>query len=1086
MYPQICQTSLVKLYLSLNKIQHVDQYDFQNLTELQVLDLSGKCPRCTNAPFPCEGAVLTHKIFFSLILCWFASNPLALSWVSRTLPCDVTVTNNNTLIHFDCSARRLREVPKDITWNATSLQLSQNEILLSNLSFHNLRNLINISLNWSLQQKGKHISKGTFSSLTKLQVLFLDGNFLDQMPDGLPPGLRMLSLNSNSLLSVSKKNFSGVPNLTEISINKNCYYWNPCNGSLYIENGSFSHLINLNVLSLSYNSLSQVPGNLPSSLVKLYLSSNKLQFIRENDFLGLSELQVLDLSGNCPRCENAPFPCEPCPNKAPINIHAYAFQSLRKLQTLHLSGNSLQHLQSTWFKNCPNLKHLFLSFNYLMSEIAQGDFLNSLPRVEMLDLSFNYKIKGYPQKINLSSNFKKLESLRVLHIEGYVFREIDQGDLGSLYNLTNLTVLNLGTNFVKRTNLKEFQNFFNLKLIYLSENRLSPDSRGNGLFYGTANEGNQVFSSPSVKDHGSYINKDDTGNNYHLSHLLVKHECFVYGQVLDLSLNNIFFIAPEQFEGFENISCLNLSSNGFSNALNGTEFIFLPKLKYLDLTYNKIDLAYDYAFAELQQLEVLDLSYNLHYFVVAGVTHNLGFLKNLQFLKVLNLSWNEIYTLTNRELTSKSLKELKFKGNRLDILWKGDDNRYITLFKNLSNLTHLDISNNRLKRIPSNVYCSLPSNLTELYLSGNGLQLFDWEKLAYFNQLEVLALGDNSLTYVTEKLSIYTNTLRILDLSHNKITQLSDGFLQQARSLQYLYLSHNYLKLINQSTFPSGPNNYLKTLHLEGNPFQCTCDILDFILWIKSNDVAIPRLATDVNCAMPEDRRGKGIITFDLYECENNITSAILCLFSFFAITFTMAVAVIKHLFYWDAWYFYHYFKAKVKGYRTLESTDNVYDAFITYDTKDPVVSDWVLNNLRVNLEDQRDRALLICLEERDWQPGVPVIDNLSQSIRQSRKTVFVLTDRYVKSGNFRIAFYMAHQRLMDENVDVIVLVLLEPVLQHSQFLRLRKRLCRSSILEWPTNPHAEVWFWQCLRNVIKVDNRVLYNNLYSGYFTAQ
>ncbi|KAK6486913.1 toll-like receptor 8, partial [Huso huso] len=1021
-----------------------------------------------------------------LVLFGFASELLALRWVSRTLPCEVTVKSNNTLIFFDCSARRLTQVPNEINSNATSLKLSENRIhQISNQSFCNLRNLTFIDLNWNHHTGGIYIANRTFFSLTRLQVLLLDGNLLWKVAEGLPPGLKNLSLNANHIFNITNEDFTGVPNVTEIHLDKNCYYGNPCNISFSIENGSFSHLTSLNVLSLNYNNLSRVPQNLPTSLVKLYLSLNKIQHVDQYDFQNLTELQVLDLSGNCPRCTNAPFPCEVCKNPASVEVHPYAFQNLWKLEELSLSGNSLRILNSTLFQNCSNLKFLYLSFNYLISEISTGHFLSILPHLEVLDLSFNYDEKSYPDRINLSDNFSRLTSLRALHIEAYVFQTIVKGSLDPLKNLKNLSVLNVGTNFLKHVNFVEFQKFFNLSLIYLSENRLTSQSSPNESMYDKVSD-EKVFYKVEGYNHdrnGHVMHRD---KDYRLSNPHVKQECLVYGQALDLSKNNIFFISPKQFQGLEKTTCLNLSKNAIGAALNGTEFIYLPNLKYLDLTYNKIDLAYDYAFAELQQLEVLDLSYNLHYFVVAGVTHNLGFLKNLQFLKVLNLSGNEIFTLTNNELSSISLKELKFQGNRLDILWKGDDNRYITLFKNLLNLTHLDISYNRLKRIPSNVYCNLPSNLTELYLIGNGLQLFDWEKLTYFNQLEVLTLEDNSLTYVTEKLSSYTNTLRILDLSHNKITQLSDGFLQQASSLQYLYLSHNYLKLINQSTFLSGPNNYLKTLHLEGNPFQCTCDILDFILWIKSNDVAIPRLATDVKCGTPEDRKGKGIITFDLSECENDITSAILCLFSFFVITFTMAVAVIKHLFYWDAWYFYHYFKAKVRGYRSLESTDNVYDVFITYDTNDPVVSDWVLNNLRVKLEDQRDRALLICLEERDWQPGVPVIDNLSQSIRQSRKTVFVLTDRYVKSGNFRIAFYMAHQRLMDDNVDVIVFVLLEPVLQHSQFLRLRKRLCRSSILEWPTNPHAEVWFWQCLRNVIKVDNRVMYNNLYSGYFKVQ
>ena len=92
--------------------------------------------------------------------------------------------------------------------------------------------------------------------------------------------------------------------------------------------------------------------------------------------------------------------------------------------------------------------------------------------------------------------------------------------------------------------------------------------------------------------------------------------------MLSFSSNNLFFITPEQFEGYDNISCFNLSRNGFSSELNGTEFESLQNLTYLDLSSNKIDLAYSNAFQGLQKLKVLDISFNEHYFKAYGITQN--------------------------------------------------------------------------------------------------------------------------------------------------------------------------------------------------------------------------------------------------------------------------------------------------------------------------------------------------------------------------------------------------------------------------------------------------------------------------------
>ncbi|KAK1797929.1 hypothetical protein P4O66_007980 [Electrophorus voltai] len=295
-------------------------------------------------------------------------------------------------------------------------------------------------------------------------------------------------------------------------------------------------------------------------------------------------------------------------------------------------------------------------------------------------------------------------------------------------------------------------------------------------------------------------------------------------------------------------------------------------------------------------------------------------------------------------------------------------------------------------------------------------------------------------------------------------------------------ICYNRLESINQSTFSSKQENHLRNLCLHKNPFRCTCDILDFILWIRDSDVKIPRLATSVKCNTPQQVRGIGVIFFDIKECIDAEVAFLAYFFStsfIFCVTF---VATVMHMFYWDASYVFYYLKAKLKGYQQLSSAESVYDAFITYDTKDPLVSDWVLNQLRVQLEERGERLLPVCLEERDWVPGCPVLESMAQSIQQSRKTVFVLTRAYVTSGAFKMAVYLAHQRLLDESEDVIVLLLLEPSLPRSHFLRLRKRLCGHSVLEWPHTPAAEPWFWQNLRNAIHMENRVMYNKIYSSF----
>ncbi|KAL2768996.1 toll-like receptor 8 isoform 2 precursor, partial [Daubentonia madagascariensis] len=1003
---------------------------------------------------------------------------------SRSYPCDEKKQNDSVIA--DCSDRRLQEVPQTVGKYVTELDLSDNFITyITNESFQGLQNLTKINLNHNpnvqyqyenpdRNKSGMTITDGALLNLKNLRVLLLEDSQLLKIPAALPGSLRELSLIQNNINGVTKNDTSGLMNLERLYLGWNCYFNKVCNKTLDIESGTFEKLTNLKVLSLSFNPLFHVPPKLPNSLLELYLSNAKIKKIGQEDFKGLTNLIALDLSGNCPRCFNAPFPCTPCDNDASIQIHPLAFQNLTKLQYLNLSSTSLREIPATWFENMPCLRVLHLEFNYLVKEIASGEFLTKLPHLEILDLSFNYVKTEYPQYINISHNFSKLLSLQALHLRGYVFQELRKEDFQPLMGLPDLTTINLGVNFIKQIDFALFQNFSKLKIIYLSENRILPSVSDIRQNYAS----NSSFQSHILKPRSIHSEFDPHSNFYHNTRPLIKPQCAAYGKALDLSLNSIFFIGRKQFEGFHDIACLNLSSNGNAQVLNGTEFSAVRQIKYLDLTKNRLDFDNVHALSDLANLEVLDLSYNSHYFRIAGVTHRLQFIENLTQLKVLNLSHNGIYTLTEKyNLESKSLEELVFSGNRLDILWNGD-NRYISIFKSLTNLTRLDLSFNKLTSIPNDAFCNLPHSLTELRINNNMLNFFNWTLLWQFPQLNLLDLHGNKLFFLTDSLFKFPSSLRTLRLSRNRISYLPSGFFSEVCSVVHLDLSYNLLKMINKSTLQT-KNTNLSLLELHGNTFDCTCDIGDFRRWMDENlNVTIPRL-TNVICASPGDQRGKSIVSLELTTCVSDTIAVVLFFFSFFITTMVMLAALAHHSFYWDVWFIYHVCLAKVKGYRSLSTSQTFYDAYISYDTKDASVTDWVINELRYHLEESKEKNVLLCLEERDWDPGLAIIDNLMQSINQSKKTIFVLTKKYAKSWNFKTAFYLALQRLMDENMDVIVFILLEPVLQHSQYLRLRQRICKSSILQWPDNPKAEGLFWQSLKNVVLTENDSRYNNLY-------
>ncbi len=416
-----------------------------------------------------------HLLLFS-VCCHYEIQPVECkpAWMLPQFPCNVTAYNESKVI-FDCRGRHLYHVPDKIASNATELNLSENYIKkISAASFMTLLNLTHLDLSWANHNRGLMITADTFQNLTKLRELKLTGNRLTEIPSNLPLRLETLELNVNKIKSLDNRSLAGLENVIHLWLSKNCYFWNPCGTSVTIMNGTFANMTKLQALDLSFNNLTQIPRGLPQSLHTLYLSSNKIQYISEDDFLGLYNLKRLKIEGNCPRCHNAPYPCVSCPNSS-LGIHPKAFHDLTQLEMLNLGGNSLTYLNTSWFERLNKLKQLFLAFNFLLKPITQeGEFLKYLPKLEKMDLSFNFALKYYPLTVNLSKEFSKLVSLRTLHLEGLVFQSIGPGTLKPLYQLKNLSALNLGTNFIIHSDSTIFEKFSHLKMIYLAENRLYP------------------------------------------------------------------------------------------------------------------------------------------------------------------------------------------------------------------------------------------------------------------------------------------------------------------------------------------------------------------------------------------------------------------------------------------------------------------------------------------------------------------------------------------------------------------------------------------------------------------------------------
>ncbi|XP_006876110.1 PREDICTED: toll-like receptor 9 [Chrysochloris asiatica] len=1009
---------------------------------------------------------------------------LALGNLPAFLPCELQphgLVNCSWLLlksvpHFPAAAPR---------GNITSLSLRSNRIHHLHASdFAHLPNLRRLDLMWNCPPASLSpmhfscymtIERDTFLAVPTLEELNLSYNYITTVP-ALPSSLVSLSLSRTNILVLGPTTFAGLHSLRFLFMDGNCYYKNPCMQAVRVTPGALLGLGNLTHLSLKYNNLTAVPHSLPPTLESLLLSYNHIVSLVPEDLANLTALRVLDLGGNCRRCDHAQNPCRECPRGFP-RLHPNTFSHLSHLEGLVLRDISLYSLDVTWFHGLDNLTVLDLSENFLYNCITKTMAFKSLKKLRKLNLSFNYHKKVSFAHLHLAPSFGSLISLQELDMHGIFFRSLSETTLRSLTSLPMLKSLRLQMNFISQAQLGIFGAFPNLKYVDLSDNRISGAAK---LVVNTR----QVDGGQEVRLQSGYL---APGSLDSFSSEDFMPNCKTLNFTLDLSRNNLATVQPEMFAQLSRLQCLHLSHNSIAQAVNGSQFVPLTSLRVLNLSHNKLDLYHGHSFTELPQLEALDLSYNSLPFRMQGIGHNLSFLARLPALRYLSLAHNNIHSRVSPQLSSNSLWALDFSGNSLSRMWAEGD-LYLHFFKGLKCLVRLDLSQNHLHALMPRTLDKLPKTLRLLRLSNNRLAFFNWSNLVLLPNLEVLDMAGNQLKTLTNGSLPVGTALQRLDLSSNSISLVAPGFFAQAKMLRELNLRANALKTVEPSWF-SLQAGTLKVLDVSANPLHCACGAIfvDFLLEVQA---AVPGLPSHVKCGSPGQLQGKSIFTQDLRLCLDEALSWDCFSLSLLAVALGLAVPLLHHFCGWDLWYCFHLCLTWLpwQGRGLWQGTDALlYDAFVVFDKAQGAVTDWVYNELRVRLEEQRGRkALRLCLEERDWLPGKTLFENIWASVYSSRKTLFVLAHTDCISGLLRASFLLAQQRLLEDHKDVVVLVILHPDAYRSRYVRLRRRLCCQSVLLWPHQPSGQGSFWAQLGMALTRDNHHFYNKNFCWGPTAE
>ncbi|XP_034561695.1 transforming growth factor beta activator LRRC33 [Notolabrus celidotus] len=547
--------------------------------------------------------------------------------------------------------------------------------------------------------------------------------------------------------------------------------------------------------------LTSVPAGLPINTEELQLYNNHIQTLQDDSLLFYPLLNTLSLA--CNSLEN---------------LQSHTFQDSKLLENLNVANNLL-HMgyqeTSEALKTLPRLRVLDLSVNMLDDEMATT-LLQNLTSLEYLNLSGNLL-----QRLDETS-FRDLHQLKELDLQRNVMFEIDGAfdsnpklqRLNLAFNylpcltdfhMTQLVVLNASHNFIEWFISRPDTNVtFQLETLDLSDNKLlffpflPNQSRLQNLYLSH----NSVRFYEDLAENDTILNSTSTVEFYNLNkHTKINvtaqlwdedlHGDISSVEILDMTANLVEYFPQGFIQKMPSLSRLRMCMNCLET-LNLNSEQFSASLYELDISNNRLReiTAEDDGLAVLGNLTYFNLSLNDLTRLPSGL------FSSLTSLRSVDLSYNNINICRPHEaenstdMTSAcvdwtdvvSLRQLYLKGCNLESI-------PASAFAGLS-LTHLDLSDNSGLILKESLQ-SLRSTLQYLGLGNTEKQDFDF---SHFRSLKFLNISRNSLTHIPP--SLLDLDLKVLDLRENRL-----------------------------STIPSAQANTLApklhTIFLTGNPFNC-------------------------------------------------------------------------------------------------------------------------------------------------------------------------------------------------------------------------------------------------------------------------
>lgn len=702
-------------------------------------------------------------------------------------------------------------------------------------------------------------------------------------------------------------------------------------------------------------------------------------------------------------------------------LHPNILKPLMILRKIHLNGNYI--LTVDGFPDNINLEAIDLSDNNLTTV----DYFFRIPMVRLKTLMISRNpISSFAF---LSADVVTFPNLQIFEMEAVNCREIDPTFFEVIPLLQEV---NLGLNGLQNISKTLFQR--HLQLAVLNDNAITSIK---GLFENSPQlfaiilSNNRIFdisqSFQNLKNlrlvglGGNDIKRVSNGNFEGLEQM----------NFLNLSFNNIELIEAKSFRGLKNLHFLFLSGNCFKN-LNGS----LQNLPLVELFADSacLDNINSEDFSGLTKLTNLSLSNN-------NITSVDGAFRDLESLLFLNISGNKLTTLS-RDTFPKNLK--------LKMLWLATGNqlhcdcRLAWLIEYQAQMDHSVLQDSPV--------CHLP-----LRLRGKPIKELTVKTVAQWSEgcpvscrCRCVSLGttfyvgaDCSYRNLIRVPDVFPKEMRDLDLSDNELESLNSLSNDTEENLIALNLENNKMttlasipqnlisfriagNLFNRFQWSLLPTESLEMLTLANNPWICDCETVDFRRWLLSmGDIVVD--VNDTKCGPSGHQNLYGKVIIDLTDtdlCPSSIflyVSLALGLLGTILLASLLVLIFTRYRLYIKAW-LYANGQTWVKENETQE--EKLFDAFLSYHEDD---EEFVFSDIVPILENS-EPEFTVCIPNRDIVCGMFSVLAHLEAMRDSRRIIVILTQKYINDVSCMSIFQQAYQQSLEDKVHRVILIEVEHI----------------------------------------------------------